>query len=86
MIKYRKILLLNGYNSVSNATRLYWLAYIRRYFHTIIVNLDRDALKNSRAIIGLIIVSKFMNFKKSLDNLMLWSNKIPENMKIKDMK
>ena len=42
----------NGYNSVSGATRIYCLAHIRRYFHNVIVDLDKEALKNSRGIIG----------------------------------
>lgn len=41
-----------GYNSVSGAIRLYCLAHIRRYFHKIIVDLDKEALKSSRAILG----------------------------------
>lgn len=43
----------NVYNFVSNATRVYCLAHIRRYFHNIIiVDLEEEALKNSKAIIG----------------------------------
>ncbi|SHH42155.1 IS66 family transposase [Clostridium grantii] len=38
-----------GYNSVSEATMVYCLAHIRRYFHNIIVDLDEEALKNSRS-------------------------------------
>ncbi|MBC2460532.1 IS66 family transposase [Clostridium beijerinckii] len=56
----------NGYNSVSNATRLYCLAHIRRYFHNIIVDLDEEALKNSRAIIGFNYCEQIYKLEKEL--------------------
>ena len=56
----------NGYNSVSGATRLYCLAHIRRYFYDIIVDLDKEALKNSRAIIGFNYCSKIYTLEKEL--------------------
>lgn len=55
-----------GYNSVVNATRLYCLAHIRRYFHNIIVDLDQEALKNSRAIIGFNYCSQIYKLEKEL--------------------
>lgn len=56
----------NGYNSVSNATRIYCLAHIRRYFHNIIVDLDEEALKNSRAIIGFNYCEQIYKLEKEL--------------------
>jgi transposase len=56
----------NGYNSVSEATRVYCLAHIRRYFHNIIVDLDEEALKNSRAIIGFNYCEQIYNLEKEL--------------------
>ncbi|MCE5221467.1 MAG: IS66 family transposase [Clostridium sp.] len=56
----------NGYNSVSNATRVYCLAHIRRYFHNIIVDLDEEALKNSRAIIGFKYCEEIYKLEKEL--------------------
>ncbi|NOW87147.1 transposase [Clostridium beijerinckii] len=56
----------NGYNSVSNATRVYCLAHIRRYFHNIIVDLDEEALKNSRAIIGFNYCEQIYKLEKEL--------------------
>ena len=55
-----------GYNSVINATRLYCLAHIRRYFHNIIVDLDQEALKNSRAIIGFNYCEQIYKLEKEL--------------------
>ncbi|MBD7916145.1 transposase [Clostridium sp. Sa3CUN1] len=55
-----------GYNSVDNATRLYCLAHIRRYFHNIIVDLDQEALKNSRAIIGFNYCEQIYRLEKEL--------------------
>lgn len=55
-----------GYNSVVNATRLYCLAHIRRYFHNIIVDLDQEALKNSRAIIGFNYCEQIYKLEKEL--------------------
>ncbi|SQB35501.1 IS66 family transposase [Clostridium cochlearium] len=56
----------NGYNSVSGATRVYCLAHIRRYFHNIIVDLDKEALKNSRAIIGFNYCEQIYKLEKEL--------------------
>ena len=56
----------NGYNSVSNAIRVYCLAHIRRYFHNIIVDLDEQALKNSRAIIGFNYCEQIYKLEKEL--------------------
>jgi transposase len=56
----------NGYNSVEGATRVYCLAHIRRYFHKIIVDLDEEALKNSRAIIGFNYCEQIYKLEKEL--------------------
>ena len=56
----------NGYNSVSNAKRVYCLAHIRRYFHNIIVDLDEEALKNSKGVIGFNYCEKIYNLEKEL--------------------
>lgn len=56
----------NGYNSVSEATRVYCLAHIRRYFHKIVVDLDKEALKNSRAIIGFNYCEQIYKLEKEL--------------------
>lgn len=56
----------NGYNSVEGATRIYCLAHIRRYFHKIIVDLDKEALKNSRAIIGFNYCEQIYKLEKEL--------------------
>ncbi|MEL5865243.1 IS66 family transposase, partial [Clostridium cochlearium] len=53
-------------NSVSGATRVYCLAHIRRYFHNIIVDLDEEALKNSRAIIGFNYCEQIYKLEKEL--------------------
>ncbi|KOF55786.1 hypothetical protein AGR56_18510 [Clostridium sp. DMHC 10] len=55
-----------GYNSVSNATRVYCLAHIRRYFHNIIVDLDEEALKTSRGIIGFNYCEQIYKLEKEL--------------------
>lgn len=56
----------SGYNSVSGATRIYCLAHIRRKFHEIISNLDEEALKKSRAIIGFNYCEKIYKLEKEL--------------------
>lgn len=56
----------NGYNSVINATRVYCLAHIRRYFHNIIVDLNEEALKNSRGIIGFNYCEQIYKLEKEL--------------------
>ncbi|MEE0619299.1 IS66 family transposase [Intestinibacter bartlettii] len=40
-----------GYNNVENAKKIYCLAYIRRKYYDIVSNLDKAAIKKSRAII-----------------------------------
>jgi len=56
----------NGYNSVENIKRLYCLAHVRRKYHEIIVNLDEEALKKSRAIIGFNYCEKLYKIEKEL--------------------
>ncbi|MCT4543149.1 MAG: IS66 family transposase [Vallitalea sp.] len=56
----------NGYNSVSEATRVYCLAHIRRYFYNIIENLNEEALKNSRAAIGFNYCEQIYKLEKKL--------------------
>lgn len=56
----------NGYNSVSEATRVYCLAHIRRYFHNIIADLDEEALKNSRGLIGFNYCEQIYKLEKEL--------------------
>lgn len=61
----------NGYNSVSGATRVYCLAHIRRYFHNIIVDLDKEALKNSRGVIGFNYCEQIYKLEKELKEVHL---------------
>lgn len=56
----------NGYNKVENVKRLYCLAHIRRKYYDIIVNLDQQTLKDSRAVIGFNYCSKLYNIEKDL--------------------
>lgn len=56
----------SGYNSVSEATRIYCLAHIRRKFYDVISNLDQEALKKSRAIIGFNYCEKIYKLEKEL--------------------
>ena len=56
----------SGYNSVSGAKRIYCLAHIRRKFHEVIVNLDDEALKESRALIGFNYCEQIYKFEKEL--------------------
>lgn len=56
----------NGYNKVENIKRLYCLAHIRRKYHDIIVTLDKEALKKSRAIIGFNFCEKLYEIEKYL--------------------
>jgi transposase len=56
----------SGYNKVENIERLYCLAHIRRKFHEIIVNLDEEALKKSRAVIGFNLCEKLYSTEKEL--------------------
>jgi len=55
-----------GYNNVENIKRLYCLAHIRRKFHEIIINLDEEALKKSRAIIGFNLCEKIYKVEKEI--------------------
>ena len=55
-----------GYNSVENIKRIYCLAHIRRKYHEIIVHLDEEALKKSRAIIGFNYCEKLYKIEKYL--------------------
>lgn len=56
----------SGYNKVENIKRLYCLAHIRRKFHEIIVDLDKEALKKSRAIIGFNYCEKIYKIEKDI--------------------
>lgn len=56
----------NGYNKVENAKRIYCLAHIRRKYHEIIVNLNEEALKKSRAVIGFNYCEKLYKIEKEL--------------------
>ena len=55
-----------GYNKVENAKRIYCLAHIRRKFHEIVSDLNEEALKNSRAIIGFNWCEKIYNLERQL--------------------
>ena len=55
-----------GYNKVENIKRIYCLAHIRRKFHDIIVHLDEEALKTSRALIGFNYCAKLYEIEKNL--------------------
>lgn len=55
-----------GYNKVENAKRFYCLAHIRRKFHEIIVDLDEDALKESKALIGFNYCAKLYKIEQEL--------------------
>lgn len=55
-----------GYNAVIDANRIYCLAHIRRYFHNIILDLDEEALKDSRAIIGFNYCEQIYKLEKEL--------------------
>lgn len=55
-----------GYNKVENAKHFYCLAHLRRKFHEIIVVLDEDALKESRALIGFNYCEKLYKIEQEL--------------------
>ncbi|MGL6107349.1 IS66 family transposase [Romboutsia sp.] len=55
-----------GYNKVENAKRVYCLAHIRRKYYDIVSNLDKEALKKSRAIIGFNYCEKIYAIEKEL--------------------
>lgn len=56
----------NGYNKVEKIKRLYCLAHIRRKYHAIIVNLNEEALKKSKAKIGFHFCEKLYKIEKEL--------------------
>lgn len=55
-----------GYNKVDNIKRLYCLSHIRRKFHEIVITLNEEALKKSRAIIGFNYCEKLYKIEKEL--------------------
>jgi len=55
-----------GYNYVENAERLYCLAHIRRKYFEIVTKLDKEALKNSRAVIGFNFCEQLYKIEKDL--------------------
>lgn len=55
-----------GYNKVENVKRLYCLAHIRRKFHDIIVHLNKEALKTSKALIGFNYCEKLYDIEKQI--------------------
>ena len=56
----------SGYNKVEHVKRLYCLAHIRRKFFDIITELNGEALKHSRAIIGFNYCEKLYSIEKDL--------------------
>ena len=56
----------NGYNRVENIKRLYCLAHIRRKYHEIVIQLDEESLKKSRAVIGFNFCEKLYKIEKEL--------------------
>lgn len=56
----------SGYNSVSNATRVYCLAHIRRHFYNVIENMNEEALKNTRAILGFNYCEQIYKLEKEI--------------------
>lgn len=63
-----------GYNNVSNIKRLYCLAHIRRKYHEVIVNLNEEALKKSRAVIGFNYCEQLYKVEKEIRNEYSTSN------------
>jgi len=55
-----------GYNHVENVKRLYCLAHIRRKYFDIVTKLDKEALKNSRAVIGFNFCEQLYKIEKDL--------------------
>ena len=55
-----------GYNNVKNAKRFYCFAHIRRKFYDIVINLNDEALKKSRAKIGLNYCEKIYSLEKKI--------------------
>ena len=56
----------SGYNSVSEAKRIYCLAHIRRKFHEVIINLNEESLKESRALIVFNYCEQIYKLEKEL--------------------
>jgi transposase len=56
----------DGYNRVEDIDRIYCLAHIRRKYHDIIVNLNEEALKKSRGIIGFNLCEKIYEVEKDI--------------------
>ena len=56
----------SGYNDLSEAKRIYCLAHIRRKFHEVIINLNEEALKESRALIGFNYCEQIYKLEKEL--------------------
>lgn len=56
----------SGYNKVKDVKRFYCLAHIRRKFHEIIVDLQPETLKQSRAIIGFNYCEQLYKIEKDL--------------------
>lgn len=56
----------SGYNIIKNAKRLYCFAHVRRKYYEIIADLDEEALKKSRAIIGFNYCEKIYAIEKEI--------------------
>lgn len=55
-----------GYNRVEDIKRIYCLAHIRRKFYEIIINLNKEALKTSRALIGFNYCAQLYEIEKEI--------------------
>ncbi|WP_132282064.1 IS66 family transposase [Natranaerovirga hydrolytica] len=55
-----------GYNKVENVKWISCLAHIRRKFYDIVITLDAEAKKQSRAVIGLNYCTKLYNIEKEI--------------------
>jgi len=55
-----------GYNSVENVKHIYCLAHIRRKYFDIVSKLEGEALKNSRAVIGLNFCEQLYKIEKEI--------------------
>lgn len=64
----------SGYNNVENIKRLYCLAHIRRKFHEIVITLNEEALKKSKAVIGLNYCEKIYKIEKELREIYSQNN------------
>lgn len=56
----------NGYNKVENVDWISCLAHIRRKFYEIVENLDDEAKKQSRALLGLNYCTQLYNIEKDI--------------------